>query len=118
MYRAFAPIRGRTSRGRIETPARVSFAERRSSFGSPLVEGVRTLLLVAGAVAKGDRCESVAFVKTSSPLVTLEGVEPNRRQQPAPGDFQQPGANTLSHPRGKQVELLDPAAVGRLRDSR
>ena len=58
-----------------------------------------------------------AIIEDPGRSIALKSVEPNRRQEVAPGEFQQPRANAAPHPSGKQVELIDPAAVGTRRHS-
>src|SRR5262249_27259849 len=98
------------------TRARGAWTAWTSPSRSPLVEDIRTLLFVAGAIPESDRLESPALVEMPGGLIALKRVEPDGRPHLAPGELQQPRADPEPDPAGEHVELIDPAAVGPLGD--
>src|SRR2546430_1914988 len=79
----------------------------------PLVQHVRAALLVAAAIGRCNRLETVPLVEAARPGVLLEGPGPDRPRRCRHRLRQQPRANALVDEAGKQVEVRDPAhAVG------
>src|SRR5262245_9076763 len=83
---------------------------------APLVEHVRTALLVPAAVAESERAEAVPLVETARPRIGLERVEVNRPAELALGPLEQLGADPARDGRRIEIELVDPADLALARE--